>query len=158
MAAEEARAAELVPAEALALLEKSLSDSCSICREESREKAFRMLDASLLPGRLVRSEGEDLFRLAPGGENELFPSSLARSAIDVTFRFHTASDRLAGIADSDLTGEETAAVVHSAPEGSRFRGVIELVPFAYGDGEAFLFSRSGARLQVQCRILELAAD
>lgn len=149
---------DVLPVEAFALLTESATDSCAVCARELREKAFRMLDESFRPGRFVRSDASRRFLRVAGGANELILSSWPGGNPWLTFRFHTADDRLVGIAGADLTNRTIADRCLSNREGAFFHGTIEIVPFAYGDGAAWLYYPSNNHLQIHCRIVEIRGD
>lgn len=146
-----------LPAEAFELLTKSTTDSCSACARDHRRQAFQILDDRFWPGLVLRSDSLSRFTMAPGSGNELVLAPGAGAESRLTFRFHTAADRLVGIAESDMTEESLAARLRSAPEGTLFDGAIEVVGFAYGDGAAFLYHASRNSVEIQCRVLEIAA-
>lgn len=146
-----------LPAAALERLERSRADSCAICAEKLRKEAFEELDLIYRPGVRVASAPEARFVRAPGGACELeIPSSAAGPR--VTFRFHTAADHLVGVAEEDLTDAGIAARLQAMPEGARLAGLIEIIPFPYGDGAAFLFLPASGHLQIQCKVLEIGAE
>ena len=154
---------------ALALLAESSVDPCSICSQQTRNKAFGMLNAELLPGRVVKTSAGCLFvGVVPSGESELAPSCYPAGAPvkkkegegearlpRVTFRFHTAGDHLVGVAASDFTVEDLVADYRSAPAGTSFSGVLEIVEFKYGDGPTYNYYPTGNQLQIHCRFLGL---
>jgi len=154
---------------ALTLLAESSVDPCPICSKQTRNKAFRMLNAELLPGRVVKtSTGCLLMGVATTGESELAPSCYPAGAPvkkkqgeeevrlpRVTFRFHTAGRRLVGIAESDFTVDDLAADYHSAPAGTSFFGVVEIIEFKYGDGPAYNYYPTSNQLQIHCRLITL---
>lgn len=145
-------------AHALDLLEKSAADSCAVCARESRAKAFRLLAERFPPGRIVRTDGECRFLSDPNGENELVYASCPNEDPRVTFRFHTADNHLAGIAEPDWTEAPIADRVRSASEGTLFQGTLEIVRFAYGDGPTITDRPSIRRLQVHVKILTIAPE
>ncbi len=149
---------DLLPIEAFALLTESAADSCAVCARELREKAFRILDDSFRPGRIVRSDESSRFVRVAGGAHELILSSWPRSDPWFTFRFHTTDDRLVGIAETDLTDRTIADRCLSFPEGAFFHGAVKIIPFAYGDGAAWLYYPSNNHLQVHCRIVQIAGE
>jgi hypothetical protein len=144
------------PDEALDLLMQSTRDSCSICAERNREKAFRSLSSFYPPGTLLTT-GPDQALLAAGeGTRELALSSYSRGAPKLTLRFHTASEHLVGVDSTDYTGEEWAKYLKENSE-STFDGTVQLITYAYGDGEVYLYFPSENHLQLQCKVLELTA-
>ena len=146
-----------LPAAALERLERSRADSCAICAEKRRKEAFEELDLIYRPGARIASAPEARFVRAPGGACELeIPSTAAGPR--VTFRYHTAADHLVGVAKEDLTDAAIAARLQAMPEGARLAGTVEIIPFPYGDGAAFLFLPASAHLQIQCKVLEMEAE
>jgi hypothetical protein len=147
-----------LPAHALSLLTKSRTDSCSICAEKLRQDAFEELSQVYRPGSILASAREgDLLRVA-GEESELMLAAQQDDEPKLTFRFHTASSHLVGIAETDFTDEAVARQLLSVPEGARLRGRIEIVAYKYGDGATFLYSTTGNYIEVQCKLLEIAAE
>jgi hypothetical protein len=155
---------------ALTLLAESSVDPCPICGKETRNKAFRMLNTELLPGRVVKTSAAcSLVSATPSSsESELAPSCYPAGAPvkkkggegearlpRVTFCFHTASDHLVGVAASDFTVEDLVADYRSAPAGTSFSGVLETVEFRYGDGPTYNYYPTGNQLQIHCRLLSL---
>lgn len=151
------------------LLAESSVDPCSICSKQTRSKAFQILNGELLPGRVVKtSAGCLLMGVATSGENELAPSCYPagepvkkREGEEearlprVTFRFHTGGRHLVGVAESDFTVDDLASDYHSAPAGTLFSGVVEIIEFKYGDGPTYNYFPTGNQLQVHCRLLSL---
>lgn len=141
------------PEEALDLLTQSTRDSCSICADRNREKAFRLLDSFYAPGTILTTGPEQTFLAA--GEEELTLSSYRRDAPKLTLRFHTASEHLVGVDSTDYTGEEWASHLKENPEAN-FDGMIQMIEYAYGDGPTYLYFPSENHLQLQCKVLELS--
>ncbi len=141
--------------EAVDLLAKSASDSCSICAREARDQAFALLADRFPPGRIIESERSHPFRITSLGENELSFDLLPAS---IGFRFHTAEDHLVGIAEADWTSPSVATILHTTPPGNPVDGSVEIIPFAYGDGPAFSYSPSTGRLHVHCRVVEIVPE
>ncbi len=139
--------------EALALLAEGAVDPCSICAEKSRRKAFRILDKHFGPGTVLRSGTGCRFTLMAGDQHELVLGT-GEGEASLTFRFHVPGDRLVGIAEADLTDERIAAAVL----GGAAVTAIRIARYAYGDGPTYLFFPASNHLQVQCRILEIAAE
>ena len=139
--------------DALSLMAQGAADPCSICAEKLRRKAFRILDKHFGPGTVLRSGTECGFTLLVGGEHELVLRS-SEGEPGLTFRFHVPGDRLVGIADADLTDEQVAAAV----QGGAAVTAIQIAAYAYGDGPTYLYFPTGNRLQIQCRILEIASE
>lgn len=148
----------VLPIEAFNFLAASAVDSCAVCARELRDDAFSILDHAFRPGRIVRSDGPRSFLRGASGANEIILSSWQGEDPRLTFRFHTIGDHLIGIAETELTDETIADRCRSLPEGASFDGVIEIVPFAYGDGAAYLYSPASRHLQVQCRIVAIDSE
>jgi hypothetical protein len=154
---------------ALALLAESSVDPCPLCSKETRTRAFRMLNAELLPGRVVKTSGACLLVGVPTSDgSELAPSCHPAGAPvkrkegegearlpRVTFRFHTAGRHLVGVVEPDFTVEDLVADYRSAPAGRSFSGVLEIVEFKYGDGPTYNYYPTGNQLQIHCRFLSL---
>ncbi|MFN0149217.1 MAG: hypothetical protein ACKVU1_00730 [bacterium] len=144
--------------DAFDLLAKSMIDSCSACAREFRRHAFERLEERFPPGLVVRSDSTSRFLRADEAQNELRLTSPPEGAPRLSFRFHTAADRLVGIADSDMTDEGLADWCRSTPAGTAFGGELEIIPFAYGDGPTFLYHASSNTIELQCRVLAVAGD
>lgn len=149
-------ARDAILTEAFDLLAKSMTDSCSACAREFRRHAFERLGERFPPGLVVRSDSLSRFLRADQGENELILTSQPEGAPRLSFRFHTAANRLVGIADTDMTDEGLADWCRSAPAGAAFDGELEIVAFAYGDGPTFLYHASSNTIELQCRVLAVA--
>lgn len=146
------------PVHALSLLAKSRTDSCSICADKLRRDAFEELEQAYRPGVILASAGQgDLLRAA-GDECALTLASSQDDEPTLTFRFHTASSHLVGIAETDFTDEALARQLLSISENTRLRARIQIVAYEYGDGATFLYSAANNRLQIQCKLLEVAAE
>lgn len=162
-----------MPREARALLTKSAADSCSICAKEFRRKAYQVLENAYPAGTIVLTDSTTAFSRIPDSPNELVlakfmpvdeeflgddnPSGTPVHAPvpQLSFRFHTPSDHLVGVSPLDMTEVGLAKVVHDAPGGATFEGVLQVVAFAYGDGSTFLDNASAHRIEVHCKILDI---
>ncbi len=144
-----------MPPDAARLLAKSAADSCSICAKNARKRAFAILEKRFPPGTVVRSDSTSWFVFTSSGAGELMLASDLEGDPTLTFRFHTPGDHLVGIAESDWTDEGLADRCRSAPEGAVFRGALQVVPFPYGDGAAFLYRSPTNSIELQCKVLEL---
>ena len=155
---------------ALTLLAESSVDPCPICSKQTRNKAFQTLNVELMPGRVVKtSAGCSLVSATPSSSaSELAPSCYPAGAPvkkkdgdgearlpRVTFRFHTAGRHLVGVAELDFTVDDLVADYRSAPEGTSFSGVLEVIEFKYGDGPTYNYFPTGNHLQIHCRVLSL---
>jgi hypothetical protein len=139
-------------------LAKSAADSCSICAKKLRTQAFGLLEDQYPPGTIVMSDSTRSFVRAPGGASELMLADGGRGDPRLTFRFHTAEDRLVGISEADLTEASVADRCRAAPEGARIQGALEVVPFEYGDGPTFLYHVLSNRIEIQCKVLQADWD
>lgn len=143
--------------DAFETLARSLSDSCAICAERHRKAAFEELGLLFRPGLRIRSAPPSAL-LRGTGETQELELPVAAGGLRVTFRFHTALDHLVGVAEEDLTGAALAARWRAMPEGTKLAGTIQVIPFVYGDGPAFLFLPASGHLQIQCKVLEIAGE
>lgn len=142
------------PDKALDLLTQSTRDSCAICAERNRKKAFETLDTFYAAGTLITSGPERQFLREAEGSLELGVSSYRRAQPRLTFRFHTESEHLVGVDPADYTDDEWAA--HSdSTAGRGLDGMIQVIEYPYGDGPTYLYSPSENHLQVQCKVLDL---
>ena len=148
------------------LLAESSVDPCAVCSKETRNKAFQILDRELLPGRIFKTSPDCLLRRSASGENELAPVCYPAGAPvktregegqlpRVAFRFHTSTKHLVGVAEKDFTSEQVVAVCLSAPPGTMFSGVLEIVAYKYGDGPTYNYYPTSNELQVHCKLLDL---
>lgn len=145
-----------LPEEAFRLLAESASDPCSICAEDTREKAFQGLNVAFKPGRIFKSNQLCQFmRTDACGENELVLTCYITSSPLLTFRFHTAEKHLVGIRTSDFTEKRFASEYCSGTTGTRFEGALEIIEYRYGDGPSYNYFCSGNHIQVHCRILDI---
>jgi len=130
------------------LLSESAVDSCSICAREAREEAFRILNETIRPGAVLRGGPDCPFLAAPDAGNEFLLSCFAHGELTLLFRAHTAANRLVGIESADLTPDSLAG---------RPAAAARIIPFPYGDGDAFLYHPAENRLEVMVRPLPRAA-
>ena len=145
-----------LPEKAFELLAESASDPCSICAVETREKAFKILNAAFKPGRILQSNKLCRFmRTDACGENELILTCHPTPLPLLTFRFHTAERHLVGVSTTDFTEEQFAGKYRGASVGVLFEGAIEMVAYRYGDGPAYNYYLIGNHIQVHCKILDL---
>lgn len=148
-----------LPDEALQMLAEAAADPCSICAEQMRKKALRILDEGLRPGQVMCSNAQCRLKKseAAGANDVLLACSPQGSGLmpTVVFTFHTPQGRLVGIADSDLTDKVVAEIYHASMPGTVFDGRLRLIPYRYGDGAVFNYFQQTNRLQVHCIILEL---
>jgi hypothetical protein len=145
-----------LPEEAFQLLAESASDPCSICAEETREKAFQVLDDAFKPGRILKSNRLCQFmRTDACGENELVLTCCLTSSPLLTFMFHTAEKHLVGICTTDFTEKRFASEYCSGATGTRFEGALEIIAYRYGDGPSYNYYCAGNHIQVHCRILDI---
>ena len=153
--AEQPAAIEL-PKEAFQLLAESASDPCSICAVETREKAFKILNAAFKPRKILRSNNLCQFMRSDAcGENELILSCHLTPLPLLTFRFHTAEKHLVGVSPTDFTAERFVRRYRRAATGLLFEGAIEIVGNRYGDGPSYNYYLAGNHIQIHCRILDL---
>jgi hypothetical protein len=152
----EAPAALALPQEAFQLLAENASDPCSICARETREKAFRLLNSSFKPGKILKSNNLCQFiRTGACGENELALTCYPTPLPLLTFRFHTAANHLVGISTTDFTEKRLANEYFSATTGARFEGTLRIVTYRYGDGPSYNYYLAGNHIQVHCTILDI---
>jgi hypothetical protein len=146
--------------QALLLLNESSLETCSICAEQKKRRAFGLLDEVLVPGTILAGDQGCVFNRAPGqGQNEMLlgcdalPDKGLRTP--VILRFHTPAQRLIGVLIEDYTEETLAAEFNSAPPGSRFKGSVVLIDYPYGDGSTYHYHVKTNQLHIHCRILSL---
>ena len=152
----EAPAVIELPKEAFQFLAESASDPCSICAKQTREKAFRILNAAFKPGRILRSNKLCQFmRTDACGENELVLTCYPTPLPLLTFRFHTAEKHLVGVSMTNFTEERFASEYRWAAAGTLFEGALKIVEYRYGDGSAYNYYLVENHIQVHCKILDL---
>ncbi len=153
-----ARSPSRLPDDAFALLAESAAESCAVCARDLKREAFAVLEETLVPGVRLGTDSTAHFTRAAKSEDELEFVPSPDGGTRLSLRFHTGPDHLVGIAERDYTEPRLAARVASAPAGTLFRGTVEIVPFAYGDGAAWLYFEKENHVQVQCRIIEIEVE
>lgn len=156
---------------ALQALTESSKDPCPLCAEQTKKKAFEIINTELRKKRVFSSG--DLCRFIRTTEfsvNELsltcYPPFSGRDKEPtqnqgtaefplLTFRFHTPEQYLVGIAEKDFTLAVLADQYHSWPPGTLFDGKLELVRYEYGDGPTYNYYPKRNHLEVHCRLLDL---
>lgn len=152
--------------QAFHLVAESSVDPCSICGKQTRDKAFKVLDRELVAGRILKTTPDCLLMLSISGENELTPVCYPAGAPvktkegegqlpRVAFRFHTSATHLVGVAEKDFTSGQVVADCLSAPPGTIFSAVLEIVAYKYGDGPTYNYYPTSNQLQVHCKFLDL---
>ena len=144
----------------LLLLNESSQETCSICAEQKKRKAFGLLDEALLPGTVIAGDQRCVFiRASEQSQNEMLLScdSLPDRGFrtPVILQFHTPSQRLIGVSKEDFTDEKTAAEVNSAPRGTRYKGSVVLIDYPYGDGLTYNYHVKNNQLHIHCLIRSL---
>lgn len=145
---------------ALLLLNEVSQETCSICAEQKKRKAFGLLDEALPPGALIAGDQRCVFIRAPEqSRNEMLlscdPLTDKGVRAPVVMRFHTAGQRLIGVSKEDYTDEAAAEVFNSAPPGTRFTGSVVLIDYPYGDGPTYNYHVTTNQLHIHCRIQSL---
>lgn len=154
-----------LPEEPLVLLTEAAEDPCSICAEQKRRQAFKILDEYFVPGREIGGS-ETCRMMKPDRENALvltcYPSASLRDSLDhsgkatqVVFTIYTPENRLVGIPESGYTGKAVYDLYRASPAGTVFEGRIRFIEYAYGDGLTFNYFRQENRLQFHCVAVEL---
>jgi hypothetical protein len=149
------------------MLARAVSETCSICKDKEIRKAIKELNAAYAPGKMIRIPKRCGLSAVNRDEPELLlvpdpdcPMTDEQKAVDVStellptvgYRFHTACRHLVGIAKKDFTPHQVAG---QAFEAGGIGCELEIVAFAYGDGESFLYNRYAHHIQVHCRILRI---
>jgi hypothetical protein len=160
-AAERANPASIeLPEEAFSLLAESFTQDCILCAKQMRKVAFRILTNRFKAGDVIRSDDSCLFVRSPlCGLQELmltcYPKAQENGKPLLSFRFHTAQNKLVGIAEKDITANHFAEIYSAAPVGASFTGELEIVPFRYGDGKTFNYHVKENVVEVHCKIRSL---
>lgn len=154
-----------LPEEPLVLLTEAAEDPCSICAEQKRRQAFRILNEYFVPD--LEIGGSETFRMTkPDREDVLvlacYPSASLRDSLDhsgkatqVVFAIYTPQNRLVGIPASGYTEKAVYDLYQACPAGTVFEGRIRLIGYAYGDGLTFNYFRQANILQFHCVAVEL---
>lgn len=158
-----------IPMVAMRLIAESLLDTCPVCAEQNRKKAYAVIEKGFVPDKEISSTPDCAFiktedcgptefvsacyasRMpydGPGGKKGAFPL--------LVFRFHTAGDHLVGIAFGDYTTEDAASVFNRIGKDSPFDAAVKVIAYRYGDGRSFNYSPKENRLTVHCRVLRVA--
>jgi len=165
--AQPAQAVDL-PAEAFALLAQASVETCAICAENDRNKAFAILAHTFVSGqKLTTDAGCLLVKINTDNEQELTlscypPPSLMEALSDgvkpprLVFRFHTPEKHLVGIAPDDFTAQALAETYGSSPSATRFEGRLRYISYKYGDGEVFNYLLKSHTLLVHCIVEQIA--
>jgi hypothetical protein len=146
-----------LPEEAFSLLAEAAAQDCTLCAKQMQQEAFHILTDRFKPGDIIKSNDSCLFvRTQQCGPNELmltcYPAEERGGKPLLSFRFHTAENKLVGIAEKDFTEKRFAEIYQSAPVGVLFTGELEVVPYLYGDGSTYNYHARENILQVHCKI------
>jgi hypothetical protein len=156
-----------LPDDAFQLLAQAAADPCSICAEQKREQAFRILNDRFIPGRVIKTDVDcRLIKAGSDDNNNLslscYPSDALMTSItddeqlpQVVFTFHTQQKRLVGILETDYTEAPAADPFHSSESGTVYDGRIRLIAYKYGDGPTYNYFQETNTLLIHCRILKL---
>ncbi len=149
------------PVIAMRILADSRAETCAICVQDLRKKAFTHLDSDFPPGRIIAG----LRFTKPSGARNEFVLSDHRAPVFykkngneeiffplITFRFHTGRGKLVGISSADYSDELSARAFDRLPPESDFTATLKVVRFGYGDGASFCYFPAKNTVQVQCRI------
>jgi hypothetical protein len=159
--------AQDLPDEAFQLLAEATIDPCSICAEKNREKAFKILNETFMPGHVIETHSPcRLIKTFSTGENDLtlscYPSDALAASItgeeqlpQVVFRFHTPNKHLVGIFETDYTDTAAADLFHASKPGTVFEGRISLIPYKYGEGPTYNYFQQTNTVLIHCRVLQL---
>jgi len=156
-----------LPTEAFQILAQASVESCAICAEKERKKAFALLNRTFTPGQelttdhtchLIKSGNDDEQELTitcypPTAVMESLPEGATPPRL--VFRFHTPDKHLVGIAPFDFTDPSLAAAYRSAPLGTVFEGRLRYTAYQYGDGETFNYYLKTNTVQLHCVIIQI---
>lgn len=165
------RAVEVdIPLAAMRLIAESLLDTCPVCAEQNRKKAYTMLEKDYVQGMELFPPPDCAFiKTKDCGPTEFVPACYAsRMPYDgpggkkgalplLVFRFHTAGEHLVGIDPRDFTTEAMASVFNRIRQDTPFDASIKVVAYRYGDGAAFNYSQSENRLTVHCSVIRMVS-
>ena len=154
-----------LPDDAFQLLAQATVDSCLLCAEQKREKAFRILNETLIPGRVIQTD-ESCLLIKAGSDNDLslscYPSEALIASIlqderlpQVVFSFYTPQNSLVGVSETDYTDAPAADLLHTSMPGTVYEGRIRLIAYKYGDGTTFNYFQQTNKLLIHCRVLQL---
>jgi hypothetical protein len=146
-----------LPEEAFSLLVEAAAQDCILCAKQMQQEAFHILTDRFKPGDIIKSNHFCLFvRTSQCGPNELmltcYPAAERGGNPLLSFRFHTAENKLVGIAEKDFTEKRFAEIYQPALVGALFTGELEVVPYRYGDGPTYNYHAKENVLQVHCKI------
>lgn len=156
-----------LPDDALKLLAEAQTEPCSICARQKVEKAFTLMNESLMPGHEITGDNDCLFKkTGNGNENELVLScypveALKKSVKDsgalpqIVFRFYSTQNHLVGISEANYTKTPVTALFRKSPAGTAFSGQVRLILYKYGDGPTFNYFQHTNKLLIHCEILHL---
>ena len=154
-----------LPAAAMNMLAEAKTETCVICQEKLRKKAFVLLEKKLRPGKALLFSDTNRLVLTQGYASHLLKLQKVRSANsdnedmehfpEVTFRFHTDRNHLTGISRNDYTRGAAVEKLKRIRGGTSLHGTIQLIEFKYGDGTCFNFFPKRNEIIIHCRILSL---
>lgn len=154
-----------LPVAAMNMLAEAKTETCVICQEKLRKKAFAILEKELPPGKaLTFSDANSLVLKQGYGAHLLEPRNSGTTNSNnedmenrpgVSFRFHTDRNHLTGISRDDYTGRVMAEKLRTTRKGVTLHGTLQLVEFKYGDGACFNFFQKQNEIIIHCKILSL---
>jgi len=151
---------------ALDKLAGSTINDCSICVNELKRDAYKILNKEFPAGRLIVGTSKCTFIKTKGcQENEFVLSCFQVEGLKknqgkekeypfIVFRVHSYKDHLVGIKKSDYSSPLMVKLL-KASKKSKFTGQIELINYKYGDGKTYNFNESRNVLQLHCKIKTL---
>ena len=154
-----------LPVAAMNMLAEAKSETCVICQEKLRKKAFVILEKELQPGKTLTFSNSNCLVLKQGYASHLLKIQQIRSGSsdnedienrpEVTFRFHTEPNHCTGISRNDYTGGAVVEKLKRMRPGVSLHGTVRLIEFKYGDGTCFNFFPKRNEIIIHCRILSL---
>jgi hypothetical protein len=156
--------------DALKLLAQTKTDGCGICAEKEAKKAVGILNKNFRPGMKVSVTGDTRFKVTGICDNNEFiltsvPGGTVVKQDDgtesvlpvVTYRIHTDNDHLAGVDRKDFTAAAQSRPFMKSKSKASWsgEGEIELIRFAYGDGDCFMYFPKSNKIQFQCRVISV---
>ncbi len=149
------------PVIAMRILADSRAETCAICVQDLKKKAFTHLESDFPPGRTISG----LRFTKPSGARNEFVLSDHRAPVlykkngnegiffpVLAFRFHTERIKLVGVSPADYSDGTSARAFDRLPPDSDFTATVKVVRFSYGDGASFCYFPAKNIVQVQCRI------
>jgi hypothetical protein len=154
-----------LPDAAMNMLAEIKTETCVICQEKLAKKAFAILEKELQPGKELTFKDANRLFLKQGYAAHLLARQKNQGVNinnedmenrpEVSFRFHTDRNHLAGVSRDDYTGRNFVEKLKRQRADAVFHGTLQLIEFKYGDGTCFNFFQKQNEIVIHCKILSL---